>query len=79
MELTGLYIIVAGALVSVSSFIGAAANMARGFKSFGEGNVGGIGGVFAGHLGAMVGMIIGGFISFVGVITLIISAVNHYG
>lgn len=67
-----LTLIIVGALVSVGSFIFAALNMAKQAKNFLGGDaddmVSGFGGMFTRHIGAMIGMLVGGVILAIGLV-----------
>lgn len=70
----GIALIIVGALVAVGSVIYALFNMGRQAKRIFGGNfdqaLSGYGGAFARHLGAMAGLVIGGFVTFVGIALL---------
>jgi len=67
-----LGLIVVGALIAVGSFIFAAVNMAKQAKNVFDGDFdkasSGFGGMFTRHIGAMIGMVVGGAILSIGLI-----------
>jgi len=64
---------IVGLIISFLSFVGAILNMATaGSNRTAEGLIGG-------HLGAMVGMALGGVTTFIGLVMIVIDLVNHHG
>ena len=64
---------IVGLAISFLSFVGAILNMAT------AGGKRTAGGLIGGHLGAMVGMALGGITTFIGLVMIFIELANHQG
>jgi hypothetical protein len=64
-----LILFVLGVVIVFGSFIYAAVNMGLSAKRFFDGTGDNFGNMFMGHIGAMIGMVIGGFIAAIGAFT----------
>jgi hypothetical protein len=65
--------LIVGLVISFLSFVGAILNMATAASKRT------VGGLIGGHLGAIIGMALGGVTSFVGLVMIVIDLVNHHG
>lgn len=64
---------IVGLVISLLSFLGAVLNMASATTSRRT-----VEGLIGGHLGAIAGMAIGGFTTFIGLVMIVIDLVNHH-
>lgn len=73
-------LMIVGGLIAVGSFIFAAVNMGRQVKNTFSGDAdkvfSGFGGMFSRHIGAMIGMALGGATFVVGLIMLVVQNLN---
>jgi hypothetical protein len=70
----GVTLMIAGVIIGFLAFAFAAVNMLRGFNSQGSMSFGGL---FAGHIGAMIGMALGSAIFSIGLIMTVANFLTH--